>query len=808
MVAARPVKQTALDVPEFRLGPWRVLPAENRVRKHGVSTPVQHLSMQVLAYLARHGNRVVTYAELLEALWPGRYAGEEAVHRRVADLRQLLGDDARAPRYIENVPKVGYRLVSEPVFERPSRWPMVAVGAIAVCAVVIVAITRTGTERGSTQSTNDATLAEIERLADEGDYRAAAALLQPLLDIEHPDPAATTLAAEITPSVMVESEPFGARVAAAPFDDPDAGWVTIGVTPFETTLPRGTWLLRLVADGHENVELAAPNPGPVFNNAGEDYYVVTMPPRGSVPEGMIYVPPRMGPIPLMGHRRPDDLGEFYIGRTEVSNAEYAEFVAAGGYGERRWWPDLEDGPDGLDFEVASRRFVDSTGIPGPAGWANGAFPPGEAGLPVTGVSWYEAMAYARYRGALLPTARHWARAALGLTEYKWPLASALLAAAHLQGAAPIGVDEGRAVSTFGSINMVGNVREWTRSHSGRMRLSLGSSYLGPEWQYALPSPHDPLARLPDQGLRIAIYAESIEIEPLGLDGQPPAVPILDHDQIAGLLAQYDYKQGSVGASDAELVYERDEGLWWRRRILLPVSDSAERLPVHVFIPKIHEGPLQPVIFVPPGDNYQSNRSSDEIDISRYDMDFVMRGGRALIWPIFWQTNERITGDREARARARVAMLREALAHRRDEFGRVIDYLDAAPEFDGTRIGLLAVSFGATFVSSQLLATEDRIRAGVLLAAGLAPVDAERLPAELNPNAYWALVRTPLLVANGRRDVTKRYDPVSGRLVEVLGTEAADKRLVLYESGHWPLPPRRMRDDVNDWFDRYLGPVVP
>jgi len=516
----------------------------------------------------------------------------------------------------------------------------------------------------------------------------------------------------------------------------------------------------------------------------------------------------MGPFPLMGHRRPDDLGEFYIGRTEVSNAAYAEFVAAGGYSDKRWWSDLETGSDELAFDDIARRFVDSTGAAGPAAWENGMYPPGEAQLPVTGISWYEAMAYARYRGALLPTARHWARAALGLTEYKWPLASDLLPAAHLQGAGPVGVDEGRAVSTFGSIHMVGNVREWTRSYSGRMRLSLGSSYRGPEWQYALPAPHDPLSRLPDQGLRLAIYDESIEIKPLGLDGQPPVVPVLEAAQVEGLLSRYAYERGSVGLGDAELVYERDEGQWLRRRILLPVADPAERLPVHIFVPKDHDGPLQPVIFLPPGDNYQSNRSSDEIDITRYDIDFIMRGGRALIWPIYWQTNERITGDRATRARAGADAIRDSLARRRDEIGRVIDYLAAAPEFDDTRTGLLAISFGATFVSSQLLATEDRIRAGVLLAAGLAPVDPEQRPPELNPNAYWALVRTPLLIANGRRDITKQYDPETGRLLEAIGTDASDKRLVLYESGHWPLPPRRMREDVSDWFDRYLGPVTP
>ena len=57
------------------------------------------------------------------------------------------------------------------------------------------------------------------------------------------------------------------------------------------------------------------------------------------------------------------------------------------------------------------RFVDATGRPGPATWELGRPIEGTDDLPVTGVSWYEAAAYAEFREARLPTLRHWIRAA-------------------------------------------------------------------------------------------------------------------------------------------------------------------------------------------------------------------------------------------------------------------------------------------------------------------------------------------------------------------------------------------------------------
>ena len=77
----------------------------------------------------------------------------------------------------------------------------------------------------------------------------------------------------------------------------------------------------------------------------------------------------------------------YLDRFCVTNEEYQQFVDAGGYEQLEFWHE-EALPALLDF-------VDQSGAPGPRYWTDGQFESGAQRLPVVGVSWYEASAYAQ-----------------------------------------------------------------------------------------------------------------------------------------------------------------------------------------------------------------------------------------------------------------------------------------------------------------------------------------------------------------------------------------------------------------------------
>ena len=102
------------------IGDWRIDADTNELRRGDAVVRVEPKVMDVLAVLVRAGGRVVMRDELLAAVWPGVVVGDEALTQAIIKLRRALGDDPRAPRYVETIPKRGYRLVaSEPSSPHP-----------------------------------------------------------------------------------------------------------------------------------------------------------------------------------------------------------------------------------------------------------------------------------------------------------------------------------------------------------------------------------------------------------------------------------------------------------------------------------------------------------------------------------------------------------------------------------------------------------------------------------------------------------------------------------------------------------------
>lgn len=98
---------------EVRIGEWTLESSRNRMTGADGTVVLTPLAARVLLYLAEHQNEVVGADELIEQLWQRRMVGDSPVYRIIADLRQALRDDAKAPRYIETVRKRGYRLLAE-----------------------------------------------------------------------------------------------------------------------------------------------------------------------------------------------------------------------------------------------------------------------------------------------------------------------------------------------------------------------------------------------------------------------------------------------------------------------------------------------------------------------------------------------------------------------------------------------------------------------------------------------------------------------------------------------------------------------
>ena len=127
-----------------RIGDWWADPATNELRSAGGSVRVEPKAMEVLMALAGRAGETVSRQALFDRVWPGVVVGDEALTQSIIKLRRALGDDPKAPAYIETISKRGYRLIAPvggqpaPPPASPRRWTWLAAAALVVAAASAV----------------------------------------------------------------------------------------------------------------------------------------------------------------------------------------------------------------------------------------------------------------------------------------------------------------------------------------------------------------------------------------------------------------------------------------------------------------------------------------------------------------------------------------------------------------------------------------------------------------------------------------------------------------------------------------------
>jgi formylglycine-generating enzyme required for sulfatase activity len=112
-------------------------------------------------------------------------------------------------------------------------------------------------------------------------------------------------------------------------------------------------------------------------------------------------------LPSLSNLNAEKVNNFLMDCYEVTNKEYKHFINSGGYTNKKYWkyPFVKDDTV-VSWESAMSQFTDKTGRNGPSTWELGNYPEKEENYPVSGISWYEAAAYAEFSGKSLPTIYH------------------------------------------------------------------------------------------------------------------------------------------------------------------------------------------------------------------------------------------------------------------------------------------------------------------------------------------------------------------------------------------------------------------
>jgi dienelactone hydrolase len=494
---------------------------------------------------------------------------------------------------------------------------------------------------------------------------------------------------------------------------------------------------------------------------------------------------------------PVPLDPSWIARLEVTNAEYAEFVDAGGYGDERYWTEpFEEEGRVLSFTEGIARLVDQSGLPGPSSWVGGEYPEGTADHPVGGVSWYEAVAYANYAGKRLPSVYHWNRAA------GTGASSLIVPASNLQSNGPQAVGETSALSRSGARDMAGNVREWCWNASGENRFIMGGGWSDAPYMFADAYSQPAWDRSAINGIRLAMYEDSENLHLALQDVPRPSrdfyaeEPISD-ERFAAYRSLFAYDPTplnvTVESSDSS---HRD---WVREHVSFDAAYDGPRMEAVVFLPKDVEPPYQTVVYFP-GSGALFIDDTDAIQGT--PLDFVVRTGRAVVIPIYHGTygrggNELLDTDQPNQTVA----YRDVVVEWAKDLGRSLDYLETRPDVDADRLAFYGISWGAR-MGVLMVALEERFQAAILFVGGLKLQPA--LP-EADPATYARRVTLPVLMLNGRYDHFFPLETSQIPLYELLGTPEEDKQHLVFDGWHDVPEPIRIRESLA-WLDRYLGPV--
>ena len=649
-------------------------------------------------------------------------------------------------------------------------------------------------------------LVKQRRLAEAYEMAMSAAAVMPN-DVRVRDVIAGT-----SGKLTIESNPSGATVFLQRFRGP-AERVRMGTTPL--TLPqvgRAGYLLSLEKPGYATaVRTISLEPSYI---RGEAFIEPVAPVRVTLVESSKARPEMVsvdgGPYRLQGYARPSDrivnLRAFFIDRFEVTNREFEQFVREGGYRRRELWkhPFIDHGKT-LTFEEAIARFHDRTGLPGPRAWSGGIAPAGLEDHPVTDVTWYEADAFAEWKGKTLPSVYQWERAARPveadptLTVFPWGTLSEgvdVTERANFLGAGTMPADSMPfGASPFGAYHMAGNVAEWCRNAKPPGYTARGGAWKDAAYAFGLVAGYPGFYSAPTLGFRCAIGGGGDQGDfDLNAGGFVPEYKPVDDRTFETFRARFDYNNREpLNARVVERVETPD---WTREKINYDVNGKT--VPAYLYLPKAFRRPLQVIQFAPPGDvtgGYRTLPHSTEMNLGP-----LIRAGRA----VFTVEMEGFLGRPHPPGWVRPDRTREEFVDftlaNVTEIRRGLDYLETRSDIDRARIALIGISAGGG-PGVYASALESRYRAVIFGGTGVTARDALTLPAASRIN-FVPHISAPKLMLHGRYDEDTSLESEAMPMFKLL---REPKRLELYEGSHIPALEIAI-PAYTKFLDETMGPV--
>jgi dienelactone hydrolase len=350
--------------------------------------------------------------------------------------------------------------------------------------------------------------------------------------------------------------------------------------------------------------------------------------------------------------------------------------------------------------------------------------------------------------------------------------------------------------------MAGNVREWCTNATGSARYILGGGWNDPAYAFNDAYAQPAFDRSPTNGIRLVRYREGDSTLP-GLS-RPIVRAFRDYsreravgDEIFAVYRrQYDYDRAPLDPKTAARDASAED--YVVERVSFSAAYGGERVTAFLYLPKKGKPPYQTVVLFP---------GSDALNLRTFDgprylrlTDFILKSGRAMLFPVYKSTYERGDGY-EADSGDDTNAYRDHVIMWAKDFRRSIDYLATRADVDTSRLAYFGLSWGGV-MGGIIPAVEPRIRTAILYVAGLGM---QRPLPEADPINFLPRITVPVLMLNGRFDHYFPLETSQKPFFRMLGTPPPLKRQIIADGGHF-VPRNQLIGESLEWLDRTLGPV--
>lgn len=640
-------------------------------------------------------------------------------------------------------------------------------------------------------------LPEIVNAYDNNELDIVFAETKKLLDAGNTNPVIKSYYDKVTMPVSIFSEPKNIEVSFKRIKDSINNWYFLGKTP-----------LNNIRVPNETLEYKFKTKESSYTEFVHAYTLSNNLNNFILPKQVVLIKDHvmfLGGKKALNYPGVDHLPEIKIGpysmaKFEVTNKDFKEFMDAEGYSRPEYWdfPYNLDGKE-LTFKETIKTFLDKYGQFGPVDWSYGSYPVGQENFPVTGISWFEARAYAKYKGLSLPNLYQWANAA------RLQSASSFVPNSNFSKNQLVEVGSMDSQNPNLLYDIAGNAREWiinsveeTHSKKG----ILGGGFKDDPYYFNDYFGQNVLDRSISNGMRLVKNLESYSV----INSSPESIisiatrdfmnekPVSD-DVFEIFKEQFNYADKPLNAKITTEKISSGTIKADRYEITSPYEENG-MLPGYIFYDSAYTKPLKPIIFFPGSNAIHLTNVDYMIKSNLNSFRYLMSEGYALFLPIYLSTYER-ADELKSDYPNESSSYKEHVIKWGQDYKRTIDYIITRKDMDASNLTYFGVSWGG-YMANTLLAIDDRVKSATLYVAGLTFQKSKK---EVEAYHYTQRINMPVLMLNGEFDQFFPLETSQIPMFKLLGTKEEDKEHYVSKTGHY-VPKAVLIKKHLSWLKKY------